>query len=627
MIDFNSIPELNSLDYVQLERLSEQIREKIIDAVSKNGGHLASNLGVVELTLALHRVFSLPSDKLIFDVGHQSYVHKLLTGRGAGFDYLRNIEGVSGFQLKSESEYDFFGGGHSGTSISAAIGYAEACKLNGTKDYAVAVVGDGSFTNGMIFEALNNASKENLRLVIILNDNEMSISENVGGLSSYFGKLRSNANYYKVKRRIKKGITGIKLIDRPLAFIMRGIKRFLKKLFVKTSFFENLGIDYIGPVNGHDQKKLEAVLREAKYLEAPVIVHVCTQKGKGYKFAEEKPELYHSVSKFDKKLGVIASNPGINDNEFSGFSQCFGKNLEKLAEKDENIVAISAAMCEGTGLSAFKEKFEERFFDVGIAEEHAVTFAAGLAASGKKPVVALYSCFLQRGYDQVIHDVAMQNLPVVFAIDRAGFVQNDGKTHQGIFDLGALLQIPGFTVYTPETYDDLYESLLQGLSLNRPCAIRYHKGYEVEYDRSEFVDLGDIRYAKFGYGRSVTIISYGRTVANAYQAAQILKDEFEVNVICIKKVKPINLREIFKICEGSDMIAFVEEQINSGSASEHIISQAVCDGIKLPKVKIYAIDEDFPTHASIDYLHKHYCMDSKSLARNINVTLSHRKNG
>ena len=615
MIDFNLVPELKTLEYTQLAEISEQIREKIIDAVSKNGGHLASNLGVVELTLAIHRVFNLPNDKLIFDVGHQSYVHKLLTARGEGFNNLRNDGGVSGFQLKSESEYDFFGGGHSGTSISAAIGYAEACKLNGTNDYAVAVVGDGSFTNGMIFEALNNASKENLRLVIILNDNEMSISQNVGGLSSYFSKLRSNANYYKVKRRIKRGFSGIKLIDRPVAFLMRGIKRFIKKLFVKTTFFENLGIDYMGPVNGHDQKKLEAVLKEAKYLEAPVIVHVCTQKGKGYKFAEEKPELYHSVSKFDKEVGVISDNPSLTDNEFSGFSQCFGKNLEKLAQKDERIVAISAAMCEGTGLTGFKEKFDNRFFDVGIAEEHAVTFAAGLAAAGKKPIVALYSCFLQRGYDQVIHDVAMQELPVVFAIDRAGFVPNDGITHQGVFDLGALIQIPGFTVYTPENYADLSEALSQSLLINKPCAIRYHKGYEIEYDRSAFVDQGDIRYAKYGNGKKIAIISYGRTVANAYWAAQLLKEEYEVSVIGIKKVKPLNKPQIFDICKDAEMILFVEEQIKSGGVSEHIVAEAVCLGINLPKIEIIALDESFPTHASIEYLHKQYKMDSQSLAQ------------
>lgn len=614
MIDFNSVTDCKSLDENQLTEISSEIRERIIDAVSKNGGHLASNLGVVELTLALHRVFDLPKDKLIFDVSHQSYVHKLLTGRGAGFEKLRNADGVSGFQLRNESEYDFFGGGHSGTSISAAIGYAEACKLNGSNNYAVAVVGDGSFTNGMIFEALNNASKENLRLVVVLNDNEMSISENVGGLSSYFGKLRSNANYYRIKRKVKKGFTGIKLIDKPIAFLLRGIKRFLKKLLVKTTLFENLGIDYMGPVDGHDIKKLEAVLREAKYLEAPVIVHVCTQKGKGYKFAEEKPELYHSVSSFDKEKGVVPSEVQLRDNEFSGFSQCFGANLTALAEKNDDIVAISAAMCEGTGLTGFKEHFPDRFFDVGIAEEHAVTFAAGLAASGKRPVVALYSTFMQRAYDQVIHDVAIQGLPVIFAIDRAGFVAGDGVTHQGVFDLGALIQIPEFTVYTPETYSDIADSLSEAISLNSPCAIRYHKGNEIEYDRGAFTEQSSVRYARFGKGGKIAIVSYGRTVANAYGAAKILENEFEVTVIGIKKVKPLNKRQIFELCKDCELVVFVEEQIKNGGISEHIVSESVCLGIELPQIEIIALDENFPIHASVAHLHKLYGMDAESIA-------------
>ncbi len=617
MFDFDNIIDCKSLDDAELQSLSEQLRAEILNSVSKNGGHLASNLGIVELTVALHRVFNLPNDKLIFDVGHQCYVHKLLTGRGNYFDKLRSDGGASGFQLRSESEYDFFGGGHSGTSVSAAIGFAEACRLNGSKNYAVAVVGDGSFTNGMIFEALNNASKENLRLVIILNDNEMSISENVGGLSSYFSKLRSNANYYKIKRHIKKGFTGVKIIDKPIAFVTRMFKRLAKKLLVKTTLFENLGVDYMGPVDGHDLKKLEAVIREAKYLERPVIVHVRTKKGKGYSFAEQNSELYHSVSSFDIEKGIIPEDKNFSDNEFSGFSQCFGKNLLEIAKEDENVVAISAAMCEGTGLTEFKNAFPERFFDVGIAEEHAVTFAAGLAASGKKPVVALYSSFLQRGYDQIIHDVAIQGLPVVFAIDRAGFVAGDGVTHQGVFDLAFLLQIPGMTVFTPERYEDVGEMLHRAISMNSPCAIRYQKGYEGDYDKSVFTDLGDFRYARIGEGKKVTIITYGRTVVNAYKTAISLKDKLEVGIISLKAVQPINIYDIYEKCKDSELVIFVEEQVRNGGAGERIISEMVCAGYKIPDVKIVAVEDELPTHASVELLHKRYEMDTNSLAEMI----------
>jgi len=622
MLDLNKAADVKGLNSDELAGLCTQLREEIIDSVSKNGGHLASNLGVVELTVALHRVFDLPNDKLIFDVGHQCYVHKLLTERHTGFMKLRNEGGVSGFQLRSESEYDFFGGGHSGTSISAAIGYAEACKLNSKNNYAIAVVGDGSFTNGMIYEALNNAATEGLRLIVVLNDNEMSISENVGAMSNYFGRLRTSANYYKLKRRVKKGLGKIKIIGRPIAFITKSIKNLFKKLLVKSTLFENLGIGYMGPVDGHSLKKLEAVLREAKYLEKPVLVHVCTQKGRGYSFAEESPELYHSVSKFDKAVGVTSSDISLSDNEYSGFSQCFGKNLSHLAEENKELVAVSAAMCEGTGLTEFKKLHSSRFFDVGIAEEHAVTFAAGLAASGKKPVVAIYSSFLQRAYDQIIHDVAIQELPVVFAIDRAGFVSGDGVTHQGIFDLAFLLQIPKMTVYTPERYSDMHDMLLEALNSDCPCAIRYQKGNESEYDRAEFRDFGTFRQANFGEGKKVTVITYGRTVKNAYDTAILLNDFCCVNIISLKKVKPLDTEALYKAIEDSQLVLFVEEQVKTGGLGEYVISELVTSGKKLPSCEIIAVNDDFPGHASIEELHKKYGMDASSLAERIKKSIT-----
>ena len=614
MINFEDITQIKDLDIDALNKLSERLREEIICAVSKNGGHLASNLGVVELTLAIHRVFDLPEDKLIFDVSHQSYVHKLLTGRAEGFERLRHEGGVSGFQLRSESEYDFFGGGHSGTSIAAAIGYAQACKLNGSDRYAIAVVGDGSFTNGMIFEALNNAAGEDLRLIVILNDNDMSISHNVGGISSYFGRLRTSANYYKLKRRVKKGLGRIKIIGKPIAWITKSIKNIFKTLFIKTTLFEHLGLSYMGPVDGHNIKKLEAVLKEARLLERPVIVHVCTKKGKGYAYAEEMPEMYHSVSSFDKEKGIAADLAVHKDNEYSGFSQCFGRSLTRIAEEREDIVAISAAMCEGTGLNYFKDMHPERFFDVGIAEEYAVTFAAGLAASGKKPVVALYSSFLQRTYDQIVHDVSIQRLPVVFAIDRSGFVPGDGVTHQGIFDLGILLTIPYLSIYTPETYEDVTKMLTAAFNSEDAVAIRYCKGNEQSYDRSVFTDLGNMRVAELGEGKRVAIVTYGRMVKNAYDAAMMLGDGYNVKVINLLCVKPLDTEALYSQLADSELTVFVEEQIRGGCVADRIISELTAMGRKSGEYKVIAVDEDYPPHSTVDELHKRYGMNAESIA-------------
>lgn len=612
----NSLPlDLKSMTYDELNELSDKLRDMVITAVSENGGHLASNLGVVELTIALHRVFSLPHDKLIFDVGHQSYVHKMLSGRSEGFSMLRNIGGVSGFQLRSESEYDCFGGGHSGTSISAALGFAEANKLNGGENYAVAVVGDGSFTNGMIYEAINNASKEGLKLIIVLNDNEMSISKNVGGMSDYFGRLRTSVKYYKFKRRFKHGLKKMKGIGRPIAFVSRKIKDFIKRLVYKTNLFEHLGMDYMGPVDGHNIKKLEAVLKEAKYLDRPVIVHVCTKKGKGYAPAENCPDLYHSIGKFNKESGKAYKTD--TEKELSSFSQCFGKSLQWFASENLDLVAITAAMCEGTGLSKFRETLPKRFFDVGIAEEHAVTFAAGLAASGKIPVVAIYSSFLQRAYDQIIHDVAMQNLHVIFAIDRAGFVAGDGMTHQGIFDAAFLLQIPGMTVFTPENYTDVHYMLEEAIKLDGPVAIRYPRGGECSYLREKFNDTKNLRYFTSGNGKEITIITYGRTTRSVTDAAELLNGEYKVKVVSLKKIKPIDYEELWSYCEGSELIFFAEEQIKSGGVSESIISAFTERGKTLPRVEIAAISDSFPPHADLHALYDKYGLTGEKIAERI----------
>ena len=617
-VELSTFGDVKSMDAKQTETLCAQLRERILDAVSKNGGHLASNLGVVELTVALHKVFDLPHDKLIFDVGHQSYVHKMLSDRSEAFSALRNKGGVSGFQLRSESEYDFFGGGHSGTSIAAALGFAEAEKLNGGENYAVAVVGDGSFTNGMVYEALNNASRAGLKLIVIINDNEMSISKNVGGISGYFERLRASVNYHRFKRRVKKGLGALRLIGRPIAFVSKKIKNLVKRIFTQKNLFENLGMDYMGPVDGHNIRKLEAVLTEAKLLGSPVVIHVCTQKGRGYKPAEENPAIYHSVSKFDKENGLILKESSNEREEVLCYSKCFGKNLVWLANSEPNIVAITAAMCEGTGLEKFKKNYPERFFDVGIAEAHAVTFAAGLAAAGKKPVVAIYSSFLQRAYDQIIHDVATQELPVIFAIDRCGFVPGDGVTHQGIFDLAFLLQIPNMTVYTPENYSDVNEMLGKAVASPTPVAIRYPRGGECDYPREVFKDLGNLRYAELGNGqKTVTIVTYGRTTKSAYLAAEKLAGEIKVRIVSLKRVKPIDAETLWKYCEVSDVLFFAEEQVRKGGASEMIISELALLGKQLPKVDIAAVDETFPPHASLDDLYDMFGLSGDKIAERI----------
>ncbi len=601
-LPFDGVKDIKPED---LPEFCEQLREAVIGSVEKCGGHLASNLGVVELTVALHRVLNLPNEKLIFDVSHQSYVHKMLTYRESGFDKLRNIGGVSGFQSRSESEYDFFGGGHSGTAISAALGFAEAEKLNGGRNYAVAVVGDGSFTNGMVYEALNNASKKNLRLIVILNDNEMSISKNVGGMSKYFERLRSSVKYFKLKHGVKK-VSKLKLIGRPVASFFRWVRDGVKRVVLPENIFENLGMDYIGPVNGHDISKLEAVLREAKRNERPTVIHVCTVKGKGYAPAEQSPSDYHAFSPSAAKTE--------NNGTYKSFSECFGEAITELARENPNIVAVTAAMSDGTGLSQFKSEFKRRFFDVGIAESHAVTFSAGLAASGKIPVFAVYSSFLQRGFDQIIHDISIQNLPVIFAIDRCGLVPGDGPTHQGIFDLAFLLSVPKMTVYTPSSYTDLIDALKKAVSSENAVAIRYPKGAECDFGAKAFIENEALRYRDFGKGARVNIVTYGTTVCEACKAAELLSNKLAVRVISVKRPKPLDINELYQLLGDAELTLFVEEQVKKGGFAEGITSELYRTGKPLKAFEIVALDECYPTHASVVKLRECFKMDAHSIA-------------
>ena len=456
----DSPEDLKALSPEELEPLAEEIRSFLIYHVLENGGHLASNLGVVELSLAIHRVFSTPTDHVIFDVGHQSYIHKLITGRRDRFDTLRQSGGLSGFPKRSESPHDCFGTGHSSTSLSAALGFAQSDRLSGSNAYTVCVLGDGAYTGGMIHEALNNCRRD-LRLIIIINENEMSISKNIGRFAKTLSHLRSTRGYFRTKNATTSFLGHIPLIGRKLVIFIRRIKMAIKSILYSSNYFENLGLYYLGPVDGNDEAAVERLLQEAKATKHSCVIHLKTQKGKGYAPAETTPSQFHGVS--PNKTSVPDGN---------SFSREMGEHLTKLAEKDKKICAITAAMADGTGLVHFKDAYPDRFFDVGIAEEHAVTFAAGLAANGYRPVVAIYSTFLQRAYDNIIHDVALQGLPVVFCIDRAGLNSADGATHHGIFDVSFLSHIPNLKLYTPITREGLRRSLEAALADGAPCAIR-----------------------------------------------------------------------------------------------------------------------------------------------------------
>lgn len=584
--NISSPRDLKELSYSDLDNLAGELRNKILDTVSNNGGHLASNLGFVETTIAIHRVFDAPEDQIVLDVGHQSYVHKLLTGRQNEFDTLRQWNGLSGFTNRQESVYDPFGAGHSGTSISAALGLASANQLNDNKNYVIAVVGDGSFTNGMIYEALNNCTKNNLRLIIILNDNEMSISENVGGLSKYLSKIRTSKRYFTLKRRIQAFFHKIPVMGDKLVNGTRSVKNHIKKRVVIENFFEHLGLDYIGPIDGANIKKLEMVLKEAKDKNRCCLVHVLTVKGKGYKPAEDHPEAYHSVGAFDLKKGIDVTKKSIS------FSSVFGEIICEEAGHNESICAITAAMTAGTGLEGFKANYPKRFYDVGIAEEHAVTFCAGLSANHKTPVCAIYSTFVQRVYDQLIHDVAVQKLPVIMALDRCGFVPGDGITHQGIYDCSYLSSIPEIEIFSPETYDEMTQAFNHAFHHNRLVVIRYPKGPELEYDRSNYKSLGDLSYLDSSPDDAeIIIITYGRITENAYNAINLLKNKYVIRLVKLVKVYPLDFEKIFSLIEGARMIYILEEGIKSGGIAEKIAAEcAQNDRMRSQKIVIRAIE-------------------------------------
>lgn len=613
--NINSPKDIKNLSDSELETLAAEIREKIIDTVSANGGHLGSNLGLVEATIAVHRLFDIPKDKLIFDVGHQCYTHKLLTGRYDKFSTLRTGGGISGFTNRFESESDIFTAGHSGSAVSAALGVAAADKLAGRDDYTIAVVGDGSFTNGMVYEALNNCNNKDVNLIILLNDNEMSISQNVGSLANFLSKIRTGRIYYYFKSFCYRFFGRIPYFGRVLLNICRAVKNTVKRVFFKQPFFEALGVKYLGPVDGNDIDRLSVVLKEAKSRKQCVLVHIKTKKGCGYKYAEDNPENYHSVSAFDPDSGV-------GEGSGSDFSSEFGRIICEKAEKNEKICAITSAMRDGTGLKSFAEKFPDRFFDVGIAEEHEIAFAGGLANEGFLPFCAVYSTFAQRTYDQLIHDVSLQKLHIVLALDRAGFVPGDGETHQGIFDVSFISGIPNTEIYSPDSFEELRTSFDLAEKSDIISVVRYPKGKPAEYDRQSFENRGAFCVCdKFVNGTPSTVaVTYGSVTANVYETVRkIAEDGESIRIIKLVKIHPISeySAELFKYFDGAERIYFVEEGIKSGGAAQKTVSVLAESGISMPKIRIRAVDGYYPTHGSLEYVRRQCGFDTASLAEEL----------
>lgn len=596
--------DIKGMSEKELELLAVEIRDFLIDNVSKTGGHLASNLGVVELTIALHKVFDSPKDKFIWDVGHQSYVHKILTGRGDQFDSLRKSGGMSGFPKRKESEHDIYDTGHASTSISAACGIAAARDIKGEHYDVVAVIGDGSLTGGLAYEALNNIGSRKSKVIVILNDNGMSISKNIGGMSNHLARLRTSVGYTKTKSRVKTMLEKIPVVGAGMAEGITGMKETLKYLLSPEGvFFEEIGFTYIGPVNGHNIKALTEALSAAKQAEKPVLIHVMTKKGKGYRNAEENPDRFHGIGPFDKDTGNELSTSGMT------YSGVFGDEIVKLADEDDRICAISAAMRDATGLKEFSQKYPERFFDVGIAEEHAVTFAAGLAVNGLKPVCAIYSSFLQRSYDQILEDVALQNLPVVFAIDRAGVVGADGETHHGIFDITYLSTVPGMTVLAPADGSQLRKMLRYAVSLDTPCAVRYPRGKCAEDDMADDqpFDGNNIRISS---GSDGDIWAVGSMLDKALEARAMLAAQgIDVGIVDVTRPHPVDT----SLYEEGKPVFTLEDGVKSGGFGEQLQNALIGKA----DVTVMAWPDKFIEHGSCDDLYEKYGLDGKSVAEKI----------
>lgn len=615
VLDSVNMPEdIKKLNIGQLNRLALELRSFVLENVSKTGGHLASNLGIVELTLALHYCFDAPKDKIVWDVGHQAYIHKILTGRKDKFTTLRQLDGLSGFPKPSESEYDTFTAGHSSTSISIALGFACARDMRGSDEKVVAVIGDGSLTGGVAFEALNNAGRSNSNIIVVLNDNQMSISGNVGALSRHLGELRTERGYIEAKNDVKKLLNRFPDSEKMVNKIKRTKNR-IKYLFIPGVIFEELGFKYIGPVDGNNIESLIEVINRAKNIEGPVLIHVKTKKGKGYKYAENNPSAYHGVSAFDLSTGA-----SIKKSNKPTYSDVFGKTMCSMADEDDKIVAVSAAMGNGTGLSKFISKHPSRFYDVGIAEQHAVSFSAALAKSGFRPVFAVYSTFLQRAYDEIMQDVCLQNLHVVFAVDRAGIVGADGETHQGIYDISYFTHMPNMTVMMPKNGIELEKMLRYAVyNIDGPVAVRYPRGNisdiysentsEIEFGKAELIEDGE----------KIAVISAGAVCDNAAKVCEMLKnDGYNPMLINMRFAKPVDKEMLKLAAEKCGYIFTLEDNVIDGGAGMAVL-EALNDMELMNDVKVhsYAFPDKFIEHGTRDQLFERYKLDSESIYKDI----------
>lgn len=605
--------DVKNLKPDQLEQLAQEIRQFLIEKISVTGGHLASNLGVVELTIALYLAFDLPKDKIIWDVGHQSYTHKILSGRRQMFDELRKFGGMSGFPKRKESPYDAFDTGHSSTSISAGLGMAQGRDLLG-EDYAVvSVIGDGALTGGMAYEALNNAARLKKNFIIVLNDNNMSISENVGGMSKYLNGIRSDSGYNELKKRISGALSGIPLIGDDLVLKISRTKNSIKQLVIPGMLFENMGITYLGPVDGHDVKAMVKIFKEARKMDHAVLVHVMTKKGKGYLPAEKNPSRFHGVDPFDIETGEAK-----NHKQYPTYTDVFSRELCHLAETNPKLVAITAAMPDGTGLKHFAKKYPDRFFDVGIAEQHAVTSAAGMAAAGLRPVVAVYSSFLQRGYDQILHDVCIQNLPVIFAIDRAGLVGSDGETHQGIFDLSYLTSIPNMCVLAPKNLWELCKDLEYAVNRHEgPIAIRYPRG-EAYRGLKEYA--APVEYGKgeiLRSGSHIALLAVGSMVSTAEHICDKLAEEgYTCTLANGRFIKPIDCGLVDQLASSHELIVTLEENVLQGGYGLQVTARVHQNH---PQVKVLniALPDAYVEHGNVSLLRQSLGLDSDSIIKKI----------
>ena len=639
----NSPNDLKNLTLKQKEELAQEIRNYILEIVSENGGHLSSNLGVVELTIALHSVFNVPEDKIVWDVGHQTYVHKILTGRREELKNIRKLNGIAGFPKTKESETDCFNTGHSSTSVSAALGMARARDLQGKNNACIAVIGDGALTGGMALEALNDAGFSKTNITVILNDNEMSISKNIGGMNQFLDKLRTKKLYTRTNKLIKNRLNSIPVIGTKMVRIIQRVKRAFKQLLVHGMFFEDIGFTYLGPVDGHNIEKLESILRLSNQIEGPKIIHVLTKKGKGYTIAEKNPDRFHATSPFNIETGEPKKQ------KQDDYSKIFGKKLVELAKNNEKIVAITASMKDGTGLRTFQKEFPKRFFDIGIAEQHAITMAAGMAKEGMIPVVPIYSSFYQRAYDQVIHDVAMQNLHVIMCVDRAGVVGADGETHQGTLDMAFFRLVPNLVIMSPKDFRELEDMLEYAVKLNKPIVIRYPRGGEdkkTKFEKHNKIKLGKAeilkridenlkfknqiienqtkngQMEKIKNKPKLSIIAIGKMVSRAMNIAEKIQDKIDVEVINARFLKPFDNQTIIECIQKTKNVVTIEDGtiINGlGTTVKELISDNNLEGIK---IECFAYPDEFIKHGKVEELEEIYGLDENSIINKILLLLN-----